>query len=93
MISIYEEPITVTKGKISVTFAVAVPPWNPDESLAMGFTGIARKYEVYLKYENTWYFVIQTWKYNTLEDLVNDFKRDIYSAEQFLEKIFKYIEL
>ena len=87
MISIYHKPVTVTKGKTSVTFAVAVPPWNPDESLAKGFTGIA------LKYENTWYFVTQTWRYNTLEDLVNDFKRDIYSEEQFFKKIFKYIEL
>lgn len=93
MISIYEEPITVTKGKTSVTFAVAVPPWNPDESLAMGFTGIARKYEIYLKYENTWYKASKCDKYSSLKDLVKDFKQNIYSEEQFLEKIFKFITL
>lgn len=93
MISIYEEPITVTKGKTSVTFAVAVPPWNPDESLAQGFTGIARKYDVYLKYENTWYKVPKDNKYGSIKDLAKDFKQNIYSEEQFLEKIFKYINI
>lgn len=93
MITKYEKPITVNKGKTSVTFAVAVPPYKPDESLGKGYTGTAIKYEIWLKFENTWYFVTQTWKYNRLTDCVEDFKSDVYSEEQLLEKIFKYIGL
>ena len=92
MITIYEKPKTITKGKFSITFGVAVPHYNPDESLNAGFTGISYKYNIWLKFENTWYKIANSINYSSLDEVVKDFKKDVYSEEQFLEKILKVIE-
>jgi hypothetical protein len=45
----------------------------------------------YLKYDGTWYHIKCGWKWNTLLDISNYLKKDVYSEEQFLDKLIQLI--
>lgn len=89
MITKYENPITIKKGKTKITLALGIGCYNPDESKDIQVPLVI--YKPWLKYENHWYFIKNSWKYNSLSDIANYFNNNKYSEEIFLECIFEHI--
>ena len=87
-----KKSIELKKGKTAITLDLGVDAYNPDESRFRGLvTDKAISCKSWLKFENTWYLIKNAWKYSSLEDIAAYFKKDCYTEEMFLEKIFEHI--
>jgi len=64
--------------------------YNPDECVTRKIAGLLLN-KPYLLYEGTWYVVTCAWRWNQLTDIIDWLKKDVYSEEQFLEKLMELI--
>lgn len=87
------KPITLTKGKTTITLDLGIKEYNPDETkLRKLTTNTIFTCKPWLKFEDKWYLIAYAWRYNSLEDIAAYFKKDCYTEEMFLEKIIEHIQ-
>lgn len=84
-----EDPVVIEKGGTKITLALGIGAYNPDESKNINVS--IPIYKPWLKYENTWYFVKNAWRYSNLTTLADYFKHHRYSEEIFLQCILEHI--
>ena len=79
--------ITFSFRKIEITLALGCE-YNPEISKQRNISPFLLT-TPYLKYDNNWYHIKDSWKWNKLTHIKDYLKENVYSEEQFLEKLIK----
>lgn len=81
--------VTIKRGKTLITLALGCG-YNPDECEKRNLSEIYLN-KPYLLYDGTWYVITCAWRWDQLTDIIDWLKKDVYSEEQFLEKLMELI--